>query len=153
MEQIPGHDKNNLKLRCHRRSNMDGMHFLLYAPVICAVVSFIGGIIYLLTSDCKSSKSTVSTKAANKSANHHYYEQPCSFNDHHYPDYDYISEVVIETEMKAHNERMEQMMHEQNKILAQNELNRIYDSTRPSLADQLDSRLTNIFKNPWEGIL
>jgi len=131
---------------------MDGMHFLLYAPVFCSIVGFIGGMIYLFISDGSSSKSIVKTNAANKSLHHHYYEQSSSFYNHH-PDYDYISEVLIESEIKAHNERMEQMMHEQNKILAQNELNRIYDSTRLSLADQLDSRLTNIFKNPWEGIL
>ncbi len=133
---------------------MDGMHFLLYAPVFCAILGSIGGMIAVLVDACSSSKFGSGNKALRKSNNslsYHSYGEPSSFYDDHYPDY--ISKISMETEMKAHDARMEQMMQEQNKILIDNELHRIYDSTRTSLADQLDPRLTNIFKNPWEGIL
>ena len=129
-----------------RRFNMDGMLFLLYAPMFCAVLGFIGGMISLIMTVCSSSKST-------KTSTHHNYSQTSSYCDYPDPDYDTVSKVLLETEMKAHNARMEQMLQAQNKILIDNELRRISDSIQTPLADQLDSRLTNIFKNPWEGIL
>ena len=59
----------------------------------------------------------------------------------------------IESEIKTHNARMEQMMIEQENARLQAELYRIQSESEPSLAEKFDGRLTNIFRNPWEGIL
>ena len=59
----------------------------------------------------------------------------------------------LEAEMKRHNARMEEMMMEQEKARLQEEMYRIQRESEPSLAEKFDTRLTNIFRNPWEGIL
>ena len=59
----------------------------------------------------------------------------------------------IESEMNAHNARVEQMMKEQHRTMIENESRRISESINRPLSEQFDTRLTNIFRNPWEGIL
>ena len=48
---------------------------------------------------------------------------------------------------------MRQMAMENESRRIQEEYNRISRETRQSLADKVDTRITNIFRNPWEGIL
>ncbi len=55
--------------------------------------------------------------------------------------------------MRAHNARVEQMMMEQHRTMIENESRRISESINRPLSEQFDTRLTNIFRNPWEGIL
>lgn len=59
----------------------------------------------------------------------------------------------MELEMKNHNTRMEQMMMEQHRTMIENESRRVSDSINRPLSEQFDTRLTNIFRNPWDGIL
>ena len=128
---------------------MNGFLFLLYAPIIGPVLGLIVGIIVSIINSEKSNSSPKSgTKSVNSSRcySYHNYDNPSS----HIPDYSYSS---LESEMRAHNARMEQLMREQNKIMIDNESRRISESMNRSLAEQFDTRITNIFRNPWEGIL
>jgi len=59
----------------------------------------------------------------------------------------------LESEMRAHNTRMEQKMLENESRRASEELSRLVHESEGSLADKVDTRLTNVFRNPWEGIL
>ena len=56
-------------------------------------------------------------------------------------------------EMRSHNSRVEQMMRESEYRRVQEESQRISNEMHQDLADMFDGRLTNIFKNPWKGIL
>ena len=58
-----------------------------------------------------------------------------------------------EAEMRAHNARVEHMMLEQESRRLTEEMYRQTHESEGSLADKFDGRLTNIFRNPWEGIL
>lgn len=136
---------------------MNGFLFLLYAPVICNVGCFLVGLIVLIVNSCKESKpsnSSTNTKTKKRSYSGSYhsygYSDPYEVR---LPNYDYISMSSIESEIRAHNNRMEDLMREQNKIMIDNESRRISESMNRSLAEQFDTRLTNIFRNPWEGIL
>ena len=140
---------------------MDGMLFLLYAPFISAAASFIGWLIAIIIQDSKSTKtysipkSTSSSKPTSSCGSTLYRGcgNPSSLYDYDYSNYGYNSRSSLESEMRAHNARMEQLMREQNKIMIDNECRRISESNQRSLADMFDTRLTNIFRNPWEGIL
>ena len=59
----------------------------------------------------------------------------------------------MEMEMRSHNARMEQMMMDQQRTMIENESRRISESINRPLSEQFDTRLTNIFRNPWDGIL
>ena len=135
---------------------MDGFHFLLYAPIIGPVAGLIVGIIVSIVHSCRESKSTTSTSSkpikSSYSGSYHSYGYSDPY-EARLPNYDYISMASIESEIRAHNNRMEDLMREQNKIMIDSELRRINDSIRPTLAEQFDTRITNIFRNPWEGIL
>ena len=69
---------------------------------------------------------------------------------------DWESERILssmEAEMRAHNARVEHMMLEQESRRLTEEMYRQTHESEGSLADKFDGRLTNIFRNPWEGIL
>lgn len=61
-------------------------------------------------------------------------------------------EQAMYNEMKYHNTKMREMLMESEKQRLQEETNRQHEA-EPSLAEKFDTRLTNIFRNPWEGIL
>lgn len=130
-----------------------GMKFLLYAPIILSALVFIFLILMLCGVGKRESTPKYGTlkkpesSKYRKSYSHSYSE----YDSHVMPSRDH--NVYNQIEQKAHNDRMEQLLMEQNKILIDNEMHRINDSIRTSLADQLDGRITNIFRNPWEGIL
>ena len=139
---------------------MDGMHFLLYAPIIAPAAGILAAIIYGIVSDCSSSKtSSHSTSSSSKpvsnsgSSLYRGCGNPSSLYDCDIPDYNYYSRSSMESEMRAHNARMEQLIQEQNKIIIDNESRRISESIQRPLSDMFDTRLTNIFRNPWDGIL
>lgn len=132
---------------------MDGFHFLLYAPIIGPVLGLIVGLIASAVSESNSSSSTTKSGIKSRSSSYHSYGSPSSHYDYHIPDYRYNSYSSLESEMRAHNARMEQMLQEQNRIMIDNELHRINESIRRPLSEQFDTRITNIFRNPWEGIL
>lgn len=132
---------------------MNGFLFLLYAPIIGPVLGLIVGIIASIINSEKSNSSPKSGRKSvggSRSYSYHNYDNPSSHYDYNIPDYSYYS---LESEMRAHNARMEQLMREQNKIMIDNESRRISESMNRSLAEQFDTRITNIFRNPWEGIL
>ena len=56
-------------------------------------------------------------------------------------------------EMKSHNTQVRQMMRDSEMHRVQKESQRISNEMHQDLADMFDGRLTNIFKNPWKGIL
>ena len=140
---------------------MNGFLFLLYAPFISAGASFIAWLIAIIIQDSKSTKtystpkSTSSSKPASSSGSTLYRGcgNPSALHDYDIPDYNFYSRSSMESEMRAHNARMEQLMREQNKIMIENESRRISESIQRPLSDMFDTRLTNIFRNPWEGIL
>lgn len=132
---------------------MDGFHFLLYAPIIGPVLGLMVGLIASAVSESNSSSSTTRSANSSRSSSYHSYGSPSSHYDYHIPDYRYNSYSSLESEMRAHNARMEQMLQEQNRFMIDNELHRINESIRRPLSEQFDTRITNIFRNPWEGIL
>ena len=136
---------------------MNGFLFLLYAPIIAPIAGLIGGIIATIIHDSKTSSSSIKpgTKPASSPESSLYRGcgNPSSLHDYDIHGYGYNSLSSLESEMRAHNARMEQMMREQEGIMIENELRRVNESIRKPLAEQFDGRLTNIFKNPWEGIL
>ncbi len=136
---------------------MNGFLFLLYGPIIAQVAGFVVVIIAVIVSESKksSSSSKSGTKSVNSSGSSLYRGcgNPNSLHDYNVPDYNYYSRSSMESEMRAHNDRMEQLMREQNRIMIDNESRRISESMNRPLAEQFDTRLTNIFRNPWEGIL
>ena len=132
------------------------LYFLLFAPAIMPIlIAIIAGIF----SSFKSSSNTHSTSSSSKpvsnsgSSLYRGYGNPSSLYDCDIPDYNYYSRSSMESEMRAHNTRMEQLIQEQNKIMIDNESRRISESIQRPLSDMFDTRLTNIFRNPWEGIL
>ena len=132
------------------------LYFLLFAPAIMPIlIAIIAGIF----SSFKSSSNTHSTSSGSKpvsSSRNSIYRgcgNPSSLYDCDIPDYNYYSRSSMESEMRAHNARMEQLIQEQNKIMIDNESRRISESIQRPLSDMFDTRLTNIFRNPWEGIL
>lgn len=132
---------------------MDGFHFLLYAPIIGPVLGLIVELIASAVSESNSSSSTTKSGIKSRNSSYHSYGSPSSQYDYHIPDYRYNSYSSLESEMRAHNARMEQMLQEQNRIMIDNELHRINESIRRPLSEQFDTRITNIFRNPCEGIL
>ena len=112
-------------------------------------------ILHVSESKKPGSSSKSGTKSVNSSGSSLYRGcgNPNTLDDYNVPDYNYYSRSSMESEMRAHNARMEQLMREQNRIMIDNESRRISESMNRSLAEQFDTRLTNIFRNPWEGIL
>ena len=130
---------------------MAGIYFLLFGPIIGGVLGFIIQIIVWCMNSSDSSKSnTQSSSSSNNSS----CGSPSSF---HEPDYNEIERNRIlssmEMEMRSHNARMEQMMMDQHHTMIENESRRISESINRPLSEQFDTRLTNIFRNPWDGIL
>ena len=130
---------------------MAGIYFLLFGPIIGGVLGFIIQIIVWCMNSSDSSKSnTQSSSSSNNSS----CGSPSSF---HEPDYNEIERNRIlssmEMEMRSHNARMEQMMMNQHHTMIENESRRISESMNRPLSEQFDTRLTNIFRNPWDGIL
>lgn len=134
---------------------MDGFLFLLYAPLISVAIRVLCWLIAIIVQGSKSSSytskysSTPKSYSSNSTYRNSSYSHPC----YDIPDCGYNSYSSLESEMKDHNARMEQMMREQQVIMIENELRRINESTNKPLSEQFDSRLTNIFRNPWDGIL
>ena len=131
--------------------SMAGIYFLLFGPIIGGVLGFIIQIIVWCMNSSDSSKSnTQSSSSCNNSS----CGSPSSF---HEPDYNEIERNRIlssmEMEMRSHNARMEQMMMDQHHTMIENESRRISESINRPLSEQFDTRLTNIFRNPWDGIL
>lgn len=56
-------------------------------------------------------------------------------------------------EVQSHNSRVEQMMKESEYRRVREESQKISNEMHQDLADMFDGRLTNIFRNPWKGIL
>ncbi|MBO4858899.1 MAG: hypothetical protein J5527_10340 [Treponema sp.] len=135
---------------------MNGFLFLIYAPIIGPVAGLLVGLIVSIVNSSRESKSTTYTSSktgkSSYSSSYPSYDYSNSY-EAKLPDYGYGSMSSIESEIRAHNNRMEDLMREQNKIMIDSELRRINESIRPTLADQFDTRITNIFRNPWEGIL
>ncbi len=117
------------------------IYFVMFAPAVVLVLGFIIKIV------CWLSDSSDKTGAYN-------YGSSYSFDE---PDYNEIESSRIlssmEKEMRSHNARMEQMMMDQHRTMIENESRRISENINRPLSDQLDTRLTNIFRNPWDGIL
>jgi hypothetical protein len=135
---------------------MNGFLFLLYAPIIGPAVGLLVGFIISIVNSCRDSKSTTSksSRTGKRSYSTSYHNNDYSVPyETRLPNYGYSSMSSIESEIKAHNNRMEALIREQNKIMIDNELHRINESIRKPLSEQLDTRITNIFRNPWEGIL
>ena len=101
------------------------LYFLLFMPVIGLVLGIIIALIY-------SSKNGSGSYRGSS----------------HYNNYS-----SFESEMRTHNARVEQMMMEQENRRITEEMHRQTHETEGSLAEKFDGRLTNIFRNPWEGIL
>ena len=129
------------------------IYFILFAPVIGFGLSFIIQIIIGFSNSSKNTKtyrsypSTTKSQMRNSSPYHIPYDIPIE---------DYETKRILssmESEMRNHNARMEQMMLEQEKNRLTQEMYKLTHETGGSLADKVDTRLTNIFRNPWEGIL
>ena len=128
---------------------MIGIEYLVLAPILGPVLGMIVAFIYsvISSSDSTVSKNSSTTKRKSDFHNKSYYEPPMR---------DWESERILssmESEMKAHNARVEQMLMEQHCTMIENESRRISESINRPLSEQFDTRLTNIFRNPWEGIL
>jgi len=136
---------------------MDGFHFLLYAPIIGPVAGLIVGIIVSIVNECKTSNSSTKTNSRpvsnSRSSSYHSCGHPDSYYEYDVPSYRTNSYSALESEMRAHNARMEQMMREQTSIMIENKCRRVNESIRKPLSEQFDTRITNIFRNPWDGIL
>ena len=131
--------------------SMAGIYFLLFGPIIGGVLGFIIQIIVWCMNSSDSSKSnTQSSSSCNNSS----CGSPSSF---HEPDYNDIEGNRIlssmEMEMRSHNARMEQMMMDHHHTMIEIDSRRISESINRPLSEQFDTRLTNIFRNPWDGIL
>ena len=126
-----------------------GLYFLVLAPIIGPVLGIIVAIIVSIvnSSDSTTRPSSCESKHRTTSYSSSYYEPPMR---------DWESERILssmEAEMRAHNARVEQMMMEQHRTMIENEAHRISESITRPLSEQFDTRLTNIFRNPWDGIL
>ena len=131
--------------------SMVGIYFILFGPIIGGVLGFIIQII----SWCINSSDTPKSYTHRSSSNSSYsYGSSSQFSE---PDYNEIERNRIlssmEMEMRSHNARMEQMMVDQQRTMIENESRRISESINRPLSEQFDTRLTNIFRNPWDGIL
>lgn len=102
------------------------LYFLIFGPAIGLVLGAVIGIIVSVGRNGGGSKHISS-----------YYSGPSN----------------LESEIRSHNARVEQMLIEQENRRSSEELSRIIHENDCSLADKLDTRLTNIFRNPWEEIL
>ena len=135
---------------------MNTLIFLVFAPVIGGVLGLIGAIIGTIFFDSKltSDSPKPDNKPVNKSvsSSHHH---STKLRPYYYdiPDNCYSTRSSLDAEITAHNARMEQLMRDQNRILIENDLHRTSESIRRPLSEKFDTRLTNIFRNPWEGIL
>ena len=125
-----------------------GLYFLVLAPIVGPILGIIvGGIISAINSSDSTTRPTSCEPRSRKTSYNSYYEPPMR---------DWESERILssmETEMRAHNARVEQMMMEQHRTMIENESRRISESINRPLSEQFDTRLTNIFRNPWEEIL
>ena len=126
-----------------------GLYFLVLAPIIGPVLGIIVAIIVSIvnSSDSTTRPSSCESKHRTTSYSSSYYEPPMR---------DWESERILssmEAEMRAHNARIEHMMLEQESRRLTEEMYRQIHESEGSLADKFDGRLTNIFRNPWEGIL
>lgn len=126
-----------------------GLYFLVLAPIVGPILGIIvGGIISAInSSDSTTSPTSCEPRSRKTSYSSSYYEPPMR---------DWESERILssmETEMRAHNARVEQMMMEQHRTMIENESRRISESINRPLSEQFDTRHTNIFRNPWDGIL
>ena len=77
---------------------------------------------------------------------------PSSFRSLHSGNY-YNGNNSLYYEMRNHNRRVEQMLMENETRRLQENMYRQMHESEGSLADKYDTRLTNIFRNPWDGIL
>ena len=120
--------------------SIGGLYFLVLAPVIGPVLGLIVGIIVsaINNSDLTTRPTSCESKTRTTSYSSSYYEPPVR---------------DWESEMRAHNARVEHMMLEQESRRLTEEMYRQTHETEGSLADKFDGGLTNIFRNPWEGIL
>lgn len=65
----------------------------------------------------------------------------------------YSSYDPLYYEMRNHNRRVEQMLMDNENHRLQEQMYRLTHESEGSLADKFDTRLTNLFRNPWDGIL
>ena len=129
--------------------SITGLYFLVLAPFVGPILGIIvGAIISAINSaDSTTSSTSCERKSRTTSYSSSYYEPPMR---------DWESERILssmEAEMRAHNARVEQMMMDQHRTMIENESHRISESINRPLSEQFDTRLTNIFRNPWDGIL
>lgn len=126
------------------------VYFIMFAPIIGGVLGFIIQIIvcFINSYDISKSPEFSSTSRNYSHVSSHSYNEP---------DYNEIERNRIlssmEMEMRSHNARMEQMMMDQERTMIENESRRVSESFHRPLSEQFDGRLTNIFRNPWDGIL
>ena len=126
-----------------------GLYFLVLAPIVGPILGIIVGAII---SAINSFDST--TRASSCESKHRTTSYSSSYYEPHMRDWE--SERILssmEAEMRAHNARIEHMMLEQESRRLTEEMYRQIHESEGSLADKFDGRLTNIFRNPWEGIL
>ena len=128
------------------------IYFILFGPIIGGVLGFIIQIIAWCI-DSSDNKPKSYSHSYSSGSN---YSCGSSYSFHE-SDYNEIERNRIlssmEMEMRNHNARMEQMMMEQHRNMIENESRRISESINRPLSEQFDTRLTNIFRNTWEGIL
>ena len=131
--------------------SMVGIYFILFGPIIGGVLGFIIQIISWCIDSSDTPKSYTHRSSSNSSYSYG------SFSQFSEPNYNEIERNRIlssmEMEMQSHNARMEQMMMDQQRTMIENESRRISESMNRPLSEQFDTRLTNIFRNPWDGIL
>ena len=111
---------------------MFGLCFLIFGP---AIGWLLGIIIHAIIS----------------SKHHHDFGSYSSFNAS-MPSYTHENSS-LESEIRNHHARVEQMLQEQELQRSKEEFSRMMHENEGALADKLDTRITNIFRNPWEGIL
>lgn len=132
------------------------LYFLLFAPAIMPIlIAIIASIFSSFTSSSNTNSTSSSSKPVSSSGSSLYRGcgNPNSLHDYDYSNYGYNSRSSLESEIRSHNARMEQLIQEQNKIMIDNESRRISESIQRPLSEMFDTRLTNIFRNPWDGIL
>ena len=130
---------------------LNDLMVIFYLSVVGSMVSLV---VYIIVALCNLGSKGSGTFHSSYSTRSHSYSDSSSYSE--LPMRDWESERIlasIESEMNAHNARVEQMMKEQHRTMIENESRRISESINRPLSEQFDTRLTNIFRNPWEGIL
>jgi len=132
-------------------SFLNDLMFIFYLSVGGSILSLV---VYIIAALCNLGSKGSGTSHSSYSTRSYSFSRNSSYDEPQIRDWE--SERILssmEAEMRAHNARVEQMMMEQHRTMIENESRRISESINRPLSEQFDTRLTNIFRNPWEGIL